>query len=121
MRKVILLMVAVAMAGIMVNSAGAYGGIDHKEARGYFKDPNFAGGKQSCNDCHPFGAGLEIAYGAKEFTVLGHTATTIEDGINLCIQYMAKGNPIPKDSPEMKALIEYIKTFYKPDFLETGN
>lgn len=122
MKKTIILLVLFAMAMVMsmavAGSAGAFGGIDHKEARAYFKDPNFAGGTQACQDCHPFGQGLEVAYGVKEHSILGHTTDNLEDAINLCIVYLAKGKPIARDSSQMKALVEYIKTFYKPEFLE---
>ena len=81
----------------------------------------FAGNNLACSNCHlhagtkKFGIPLYgifhefPRYGARSGTVV-----TIEDRLNSCMTRSMNGRPLPEGSPEMQALVAYIK------FLSTG-
>ncbi len=81
----------------------------------------FAGNNLACSNCHlqagtkKFGIPL---YGIfDEFPRYGArsgTAVTIEDRLNSCMTRSMNGRPLPEGSPDMQALVAYIK------FLSTG-
>ena len=82
------------------------------EERGktHFNNPAFAGGRKSCNTCHPNGRGLEGAGAKTKFSIMGGEQSSLEDAINVCIVNANKGNAIDDNSTEMQELISYIKS-----------
>lgn len=77
---------------------------------GHFNNPEFAGGKRSCNTCHPSGRGLEGAGAKSNFAIMGGQQGSLEDAVNMCIVNANKGNAIGVDSTEMQEIVSYIKS-----------
>lgn len=115
MKTKVLIPLLIAM-GLMVASVAQAVVIENIEGRRLFKDTKFNSSQHTCIQCHQFGEGLELSYASKSFSVMGHTATNLEDAINLCIENFAKGKPIARESAEMKALVSLIKEYYKPNY-----
>lgn len=96
---------------------GVFAGKHLPEERGkaLFNDPKFAGGTtgKSCNSCHPGGKGLEKAAEKKEFMIMGKTAKSLEEAVNLCIEMALKGKAIDVKSKEMADIVAYIKSIGK--------
>ena len=82
------------------------------EERGktHFNNPAFAGGRKSCNTCHPNGRGLEGAGAKTKFSIMGGEQSSLEDAINVCIVNANKGNAIDDNSTEMQELVSFIKS-----------
>lgn len=74
----------------------------------HFNNPAFAGGKKSCNTCHPNGSGLKEAGTKTKFNIMGKEQGSLAEAINFCIVYANKGNAIDVNSPEMQELKSYI-------------
>ncbi len=81
----------------------------------------FAGNNLACGNCHlqagtkKFGIPLFGLFGAfPHYSARLGAQITIEDRINSCMTRSMNGRPLPVDSPEMQALVAYIK------FLSTG-
>jgi cytochrome c len=75
-----------------------------------FESPGFAGGKRSCDSCHPGGRGLSKAGGKSAFRIMGGTQNSLEEAVNFCIVNASKGKAISEDSREMKDIVSYIKS-----------
>jgi thiosulfate dehydrogenase len=76
----------------------------------------------SCGSCHlgagtePGTLGLPPAYGRyPKFSARTATTTTIEDRVNECMQRSMNGRPLPKSSPEMIAMVAYIRSVSDKD------
>ncbi|MBF0553179.1 MAG: cytochrome C [Nitrospirae bacterium] len=69
-----------------------------------FKDTKLGGSAsgKSCNSCHPAGKGIDSAKFAAN--------NSPEDAVNKCIVGALKGKVLPKDSPEMKDMVAYMKS-----------
>lgn len=82
------------------------------EGKNLFEDPKFSGSanKKSCNSCHQSGSGLQNAGDKTSFTIMGKQMDSLEDTVNACIQKALKGNPLTKDSQQMKDIVLYIKS-----------
>lgn len=63
----------------------------------------YAGTNMACESCHLDGG--TVKYGLP----LVGTAEPIADKINVCMTTSMNGKPLPKDSPEMTALVAYVK------------
>jgi thiosulfate dehydrogenase len=81
----------------------------------------FAGNDLACTNCHlqagtkKFGIPLFGLFGEfPQYSARIGAEITIEDRINSCMARSMNGKPLPADSPEMQALVTYIK------FLSTG-
>jgi cytochrome c len=85
------------------------------EERGkmHFNNPGFAGGKKSCNSCHPNGKGLEEAGGKNNFTKMGGQLASLEDAVNMCIINANEGNVLKIVTTEMQEIVSYIKSLGK--------
>ena len=79
----------------------------------HFNNPDFAGGKRSCNSCHPEGKGLEGAGAKSNFTKMGSQLASLEDAINMCIIHANEGNLLKVLSTEMREMVSYIKSLGK--------
>ena len=79
----------------------------------HFNNPDFAGGKRSCNSCHPNGKGLEGAGGKSSFTKMGGQLASLEDAVNMCIIYANEGDVLRVLSTEMHEIVSYIKSLGK--------
>jgi cytochrome c len=79
----------------------------------HFNNPQFAGGKRSCNSCHPNGKGLEGAGTKSNFAIMGGQQGSLEQAVNICIVNANKGNALGVDSAEMQEVISYIKSLGK--------
>ena len=78
-----------------------------------FNNPEFAGGKRSCNSCHPNGRGLEDAGTKSSFAILGGRQASLEEAINMCIVNANKGDVLKVLATEMQELVSYIKSLGK--------
>lgn len=76
----------------------------------HFNNPVFAGGKKSCNTCHPDGRGLEGAGAKTAFSIMGGEQGSLEDAVNVCIVNANKGTALDVNSMEMQELVVYIKS-----------
>ena len=56
---------------------------------------------RSCNDCHPAGKGLE--------KIADYDSTMLREIINFCIRDALKGEMLPLEAPELKALETYLR------------
>ena len=81
----------------------------------------FAGNNLACANCHleagtkKFGIPLfGLFWMFPEYTARGGGEITLEDRLNACMTRSMNGRPMPNDSPEMQAIVAYIK------FLSTG-
>jgi len=81
----------------------------------------FAGNNLACANCHleagtkKFGIPLfGLFWMFPEYTARDGGEITLEDRLNNCMMRSMNGRPMPNDSPEMQAIIAYIK------FLSTG-
>ena len=79
----------------------------------HFNNPDFAGGKRSCNSCHPNGKGLEGAGTKSSFTKMGGQLASLEDAVNMCIIYANEGDVLKVLSTEMQEIVSYIKSLGK--------
>jgi cytochrome c len=79
----------------------------------HFDNPDFAGGKRSCNSCHPNGKGLEGAGEKSSFTKMGGQLASLEDAVNMCIIYANEGDVLKVLSNEMQEIVSYIKSLGK--------
>ncbi len=90
--------------------AAAFAAGDAAQGKVLFNDPAFAHGERACSLCHPDGKGLEHAAGKKEFHVAGGTQKSLEEAVNACIVYAAKGRAIDPASAEMADIVAYIRS-----------
>jgi thiosulfate dehydrogenase len=81
----------------------------------------FAGNNLACGNCHlqagtkKFGIALFGLYGEfPHYSTRRGAEATIEDRLNSCMTRSMNGRPLPNPSPEMSALVAYVK------FLSTG-
>ena len=81
----------------------------------------YAGNNLACANCHleagtrKFGLPLFGLYGMfPQYSFRTGSEITIEDRINSCMTRSMNGRPLPTSSPEMQAIVAYIK------FLSTG-
>lgn len=64
---------------------------------------HYSGNNMACSTCH-------LDAGTRQFGLsLPGTAEPIADKINLCLTNNMNGKALPKDSPEMNAMVAYIK------------
>lgn len=81
-----------------------------------FKDKEFANNQKSvsCSYCHSGGAKLNGVATQTVFEIDGETYHSIENVINqVMIKQFMKGDPIDKNSQQMKDLVAYIKKISK--------
>lgn len=89
-----------------------------------FYAPEFAKDQLSCTNCHFLGGdtlggrnggislvGVTTAY--PSFSKRDNKIITLEDRINNCFQRSMSGNPLPKNSQEMKDITTYLKWISK--------
>ncbi len=81
-----------------------------ERGKAHFENPAFAGGKKSCNTCHPGGRGLEGAGVKTAFGIMGGQQNSLEEAINVCIVNANKGKAIDVNSVEMQEMATYIKS-----------
>ena len=81
-----------------------------ERGKAHFNDPAFAGGKKSCNTCHPDGSSLEGAGAKTKFSIMGGDQNSLEEAVNVCIVNANKGNAIDVNSTEMQEMVSYIKS-----------
>jgi thiosulfate dehydrogenase len=74
-------------------------------------------GRLSCGSCHlgagtePGTLGLPPAFGHyPKFSARTATTTTISDRVNECMQRSMNGRPLPMNSPEMIAMVSYMRS-----------
>ena len=90
--------------------------MSHKAAergKALFENPNFAGGKKTCNSCHPKGKGLLKAGSKTKFSIMGGQQASLEEAINFCIVNANKGNVLKVVATEMQEIVSYIKSLGK--------
>ena len=110
MKKSTLLAAAIFLFASALTLAFAQQSSQVEKGRVLFNDPAFAGGKKSCNSCHPDGKGLEQAGMKTRFSIMGLEQNSLEEAINVCIVNANKGNAIDVNSAEMQEMVSYIKS-----------
>jgi len=110
MGKRTLLISALLVFAFSVTLAFAENHTAEERGKALFNNPAFAGGKKSCNTCHPNGGGLEGAGAKTKFTIMGGDQKSLEEAVNVCIVNANKGNAIDVDSTEMQEMVSYIKS-----------
>jgi thiosulfate dehydrogenase len=85
------------------------------------RSKRFAGNNLACGNCHlqagtkKFGIALFGLYGEfPRYSTRSGAEIAIEDRLNSCMTRSMNGRPLPNQSPEMRALVAYVK------FLSTG-
>ncbi|RMG69464.1 MAG: hypothetical protein D6710_08790 [Nitrospirae bacterium] len=106
--KRILLIGLMVMTMVLALSLIVTAGGDVEKGKALFYSPELGTNGKSCASCHPGGSRINGQKGS--YTIMGHRLNSVEDAINLCIEMALKGNPLKKDSQEMKALSAYVKT-----------
>ncbi len=104
--------------GVQVPATGGYGapayggGEEGSKGEALFNDPKFGNGTSgmSCNSCHPGGRGMAAAAKKSTFSLMGKSASSLEEAVNICIEMPLKGTPIPNNSQDMKDMVSYIKS-----------
>lgn len=96
--------------GLIFSFAFAKNHLPEERGKTIFNDPVFAGGKKSCNSCHPAGRGVENAGENKEFRIMGKKQKNLEEAVNFCIENANKGKAIDPKSEQMKDMVAYIKS-----------
>jgi len=102
--KIIMVLIAV----VCLTAVAAFAAGDAAKGKTLFNDKKFAGGSKSCNDCHQNGKGIEKAADKKEFRIMGKTAKSLEEAVNLCIEGGNKGKAIDVKSQQMQDMVAYI-------------
>ena len=112
MKKTVFLLVALSTA-LTVTLVFAKNQPSAESGKAHFNNPEFAGGKRSCNSCHPNGRDLEQAGSKSSFAIMGGQQGSLAEVVNLCIVNASKGNAIGVDSTEMQEMVSYIKSLGK--------
>ena len=82
----------------------------------------YAGNRLSCGSCH-MGTGSEpgtlslpaATHNYPRFAGRTNSTQTMEDRINECMQRSMNGRPVPKNSPEMIAMVAYMRSLTDKD------
>ena len=108
MVKTVLL--AATILAFAVTAALAAGSVSKGKA--LFNDPKFAGATSgdSCDSCHPGGAGLGQAGDKKEFHIADKVQKSLEEAVNACIVHAVNGKAIDPESEAMQDIVAYIKS-----------
>lgn len=106
-----IIMFSLVVLGLVFTGAFAAG--DVTKGKALFTDKKFAGGSKACNDCHANGKGVEKAADKKEFKLMGKTAKSLEEVVNICIEGGNKGKAIDVKSAQMQDMVAYIKSLKK--------
>ena len=71
-----------------------------------FNSTRLGTNQKSCATCHPEGDKLQAAaaYPEKRLVKI----------VNMCIQGMLAGKPLPADSADMESIVSYLKAFAAP-------
>jgi cytochrome c len=112
MKKTVILLV-VLTSTLVLSIAFAKNHTPEDRGMAHFNNPQFAGGKRSCNSCHPNGKGLEGAGAKNDFAIMGAQQKSLEEAVNVCIVSANKGNALGLDSTEMQEVVSYIKSLGK--------
>ena len=110
MRNRTALAVAFLLISYSFTMAFAENNTAEERGKAHFDNPAFAGGKKSCNTCHPNGRGLEGAGAKTKFSIMGGEQNSLEEAINVCIVNANKGKALDVHSMEMQELVSYIKS-----------
>ena len=110
MGKRTLLVLVVLIFALSFSLAFAAQQTPEENGKAHFNNAGFAGGKKSCNTCHPNGRGLEGAGAKTKFSIMGGEQGSLEDAVNICIVNANKGNALEVNSVEMQEMVAYIKS-----------
>lgn len=109
MKKTLILLMAVLMAGSLTQSYAS----DTEKGKALFENPSLGGGTtgKSCMSCHDGGDGLDSdLFERKQYTIMGMDKNTLAEVINVCIERPLGGTAIDPQGEEMQNLTAYIKT-----------
>jgi cytochrome c len=113
MKKMLLIMFALAIVAVAASPSMSKSLTPEERGKVLFETVGFADGKVACSACHPNGTGLENVNNRTKFRVAGQMQDSLEDAVNACIKFAAKGKPIPVDSAEMRDIVSYIRSLGK--------
>jgi len=99
MNKMALIVVALAVMA----PAWAAGQVSAERGKELFESTGLGSNHKSCASCHPKGNKLESA--------ASYQQPRLEKIVNMCIQQMLAGTPLPPDSDDMASLISYLRSF----------
>ena len=106
MRKFPLFSMALLIA-VSVASANAVEGVSIERGKELFESAKLGTSGKSCATCHPGGKGLEWAGTSDD--------EKLEEISNKCIKKALQGKPLKEGSNELRSLVQYIKTFARPN------
>lgn len=112
MRKFsIVAVVVIVLAGFTL--AFAEGNVEN--GKKLYNDPTLGGSTnpKSCNTCHPGGRGIEHSGTKKYSSLMGMSAGSLEDVVNICIARPLGGKALANDSQQMQDIVAYIKSLKK--------
>jgi len=107
MKKTLVLVAALMMAGTLAYAANA------DKGKTLFESPRLGGGTtgKSCVSCHEGGKGLgSDLFERKQFTIMKVEKKSLADVVNVCIENPLGGKAIDPQGQEMQNLIAYMKT-----------
>ena len=110
MKRGTILLTTLLVSALSVSMALAMNDSPVERGKAHFNNPTFAGGKKSCNACHPSGRGLEQAGTKTIFHIMGKEQNSLEEAINVCIVNANRGHAIDVNSQEMQDMVSYIKS-----------
>ncbi|MEJ2691244.1 MAG: hypothetical protein P8130_15145 [Deltaproteobacteria bacterium] len=86
---------------------------DVQRGKKLFEDPHLGDGTtgKSCKTCHEDGVGLgKDLFKRDHYSIMGQEKSSIEEVVNVCIQYPLGGKPIDPKGKDMQDLVAYIRT-----------
>ena len=93
----------VMIASVLATTGVAAETVSAQRGEALFNDTRLGTNGKSCSTCHAKGKGLKEAY---EYSDANLAAI-----VNRCIEKPLAGTPIAPDSPDMKSLLLYLRTF----------
>ena len=96
----------VAMAVVLLTAWLAADRVLEQRGKELFESTSLGTNQKSCASCHPKGGRLQKA--------ASYDDARLKEIINLCIQRMLAGSPLPPDSTDMASIISYLRTFTAP-------
>ena len=110
MRKRTVLLLAFLLVAFPCSMVFAEHHTPEDRGKAHFNNAAFAGGKKSCNTCHPNGSGLEGSGAKTSFSIMGGEQSNLEQAINICIIKANRGNALDVNSVEMQEIASYIRS-----------
>ncbi len=102
-------LLSVVLAALFAAGVAEAGSVRKGEA--LFNSADLGTNGKKCSTCHRKGRGIDGS--KKTFKIIGRKMNSLEEAVNFCVTFALRGEPLEKDSREMKDIISYIKTLKK--------